>query len=341
MRSLIPALLLPVVCLSLQAETTGRITGKVLTKEGKPIPGAKITLKRLDRNWTKELIADKHGAFLQVGLDPVLYDVTISAEGFVSYLERAKIPLGDMYSKEYTLLTPGQAQSQAVADGTAPVVAVDPGAVADMAGREAFNKIIPLYNAQKYGEALPDAEKAYKNLLEARDKFKDEQAKADLLPEISKVERVYGICLALGSDDRKAEAEPFLTKALEANPKDERALAGLIEVAKAKQDKVAEQKYEALMDQLQGPNPDKIYNQAVEAFNAGHTKEAKAQIQKVMKVDAKYAEAYYLLAMVEFGEMNLKGTKANLEKYLELAPNGKNAATAKEMLKDPSLKHIK
>ena len=45
--------------------------------------------------------------------------------------------------------------------------------------------------------------------------------------------------------------------------------------------------------------------------------------------------------MVEFGENNLKGTKHNLQKYLELAPAGKNSATAKEMLKDPSLKNIK
>ena len=341
MRRLMPLLLMPALCLSMHAETTGRISGKVLTKEGTPIPGAKIELKRLDRNWTKELIADKHGYFLQVGLDPVLYDITISATGFVSYLERTKIPLGELYSKDFVLLTPEQAQAQAIADGTAAPVAVDPGAAADMAGREAFNKIIPLYNEQKYGEALPEAEKAYKNLSEARDTFKDEQAKADLLPELAKVERVYGICLALGSTDRKAEAEPFLTKALEANPKDERVIASLIEVAKAKQDKAAEQKYQALLDQIQGPNPDKIYNQAVEAFNAGHTKEAKTQLQNVMKVDPKYAEAYYLLAMVDFGEMNLKGTKQNLQKYLELAPTGKNAPTAKEMLNDPSLKHIK
>jgi cytochrome c-type biogenesis protein CcmH/NrfG len=64
-------------------------------------------------------------------------------------------------------------------------------------------------------------------------------------------------------------------------------------------------------------------------------------LAKALEVDPKYAEAHYLLAMVEFGENNLKGTKHNLQKYLELAPAGKNSATAKEMLKDPSLKNIK
>ena len=341
MRRLIPALLLPAVCLTLSAESTGRISGKVMTQDKKPISGAKIVLKRTDRNWSKELTSDKHGAFLQVGLDPVLYDITVSAEGYVTFVEQQqKIPLADVLVKEFTLLTPEQARSAAVANGTAQVVPEDPAAAADSAGRDAFNKIIPLYNEMKYSEALPGAEDSYKKLNDAQANLKDEAAKTEVVQLLPKVARVYGICLALGSD-RKAEAEPFLTKALTDNPKDERALAGMVEVAKAKGDKAAEQKYQGELDAIHGPNPDVIYNKAVEAFNAGKTKEAKAELQKVQQLDPKYPEAYYLLAMVEFGEMNLKGTKQNLEKYLELAPNGKNAATAREMLKDPSLKRIK
>ncbi len=342
MRRLIPALLLPAVCLSLAAESTGRISGKVLTQDKKPIPGAKILLKRTDRNWSKELTSDKHGAFLQVGLDPVLYDITVSADGYVTQVyPQRKIPLADVLTEEFTLLTPDQARTAAVASGAAQVAPEDPAAAADSAGRDAFNKIIPLYNEQKYGEALPGVEDSYKKLNDAQTNLKDEAAKTEVAQLLPKVARVYGICLALGSSDRKAEAEPFLTKALADNPKDERALAGMVEVAKAKGDKAAEQKFQADLDAIHGPNPDVIYNKAVEAFNAGKTKEAKAQLQKVMQVDEKYPEAYYLLAMVEFGEMNLKGTKQNLQKYLELAPTGKNAATAKEMLNDPSLKHVK
>ena len=271
----------------------------------------------------------------------MLYDITVSAEGYVTSIEQQqKIPLADVLVKEFTLLTPEQARTAAVANGTAHVAPEDPAAAADSAGRDAFNKIIPLYNEMKYSEALPGVEDSYKKLNDAQANLKDEAAKTEVVQLLPKVARVYGICLALGSD-RKAEAEPFLTKALTDNPKDERALAGMVEVAKAKGDKAAEQKFQAELDAIHGPNPDVIYNKAVEAFNAGKTKEAKAELQKVQQLDPKYPEAYYLLAMVEFGEMNLKGTKQNLEKYLELAPNGKNAATAREMLKDPSLKRIK
>jgi tetratricopeptide (TPR) repeat protein len=330
--------MLPALCLSVQAEQTGRISGKVLNKEGKPIPGAKVNLKRADRNWSKDLIPDKKGNFLQVGLEPKDYIMTVSAEGYAEQKEPIKIPLADVLVKNITLLTPAEARTQAVArGGQAPE---DPGAALDTEGRDAFNQAIPFYNDGKYEEALPLVEKAYKTLVDANEKLKDEQAKTELAPEILKVERVLGICLAQAGA-KKEDAEPYLLKALERNAKDERVVIGLVEVAKAKGDKAAEAKYTAQLEALQGPNPDVIYNKGVEAFNAGKTKEAKAQWLKTLEIAPTYAEAHYMLAMVEFGENNLKGTKTHLEKYLEIAPTGKNAATAKEMLKDPSLKKIK
>jgi len=339
MRSLVLALMLPAVCLSVQAEQTGRISGKVLSKDGKPVPGAKVNLKRTDRNWTKDLTPDKNGSFLQVGLEPKDYIMTVSAEGYVEQKEQIKIPLADVLVKNITLLTPGEARTQAVAGG-AQGAPEDPGAALDAEGRDAFNQAIPLYNEGNYAEALPLIEKSYKTLVEAKNKLKDEQAKAELAPEILKIERVLGICIAQAGA-KKEDGEPYLLKALERNPKDERVVAGLVEVAKAKGDKPAEQKYAAQLEALQGPNPDLIYNKGVEAFNAGKTKEAKAQWLKALEITPTYAEAHYMLAMVEFGENNLKGTKTHLEKYLEIAPTGKNAATAREMLKDPSLKKIK
>ena len=60
--------------------------------------------------------------------------------------------------------------------------------------------------------------------------------------------------------------------------------------------------------------------------------EAKPFLQKAIAIKADYAEAYYLLAMCEFAEMNLKGTKTNLQKYLEHDPAGKHAAEVKAMV---------
>jgi tetratricopeptide (TPR) repeat protein len=157
---------------------------------------------------------------------------------------------------------------------------------------------------------------------------------------MEKVERVLGICIAQAGA-KKEEAEPYLLKALERNPKDERVIAGLIETSKAKQDVAAEQKYQGMLEAIQGPNPDVIYNKGVEAFNAGKTKEAKTHFLKTLEIDPKYAKAHYLFGMVEYANMNLKGTKQHFLQYLELAPTGDKAGEIKEMLKDPSLKNIK
>ncbi len=340
MRRLVIALMLPVACLSVQAESTGRISGQILAKDGKPIPGVKINLKRTDRNWSKDLTTDKNGKYLQVGLEPRDFELTISAEGYTDYKEFIKIPLADVLVKNVTLLTPSESRTKVLATGGTLVVPDDPGAALDAEGREAFNQAIPFYNEGKFEDALPLVEKAHKALSEAMTKLKNEESKAELAPEFFKIERVLGICLAQAGAVKEA-GEPYLLKALERNPKDERVLTALIATSKAKQDKVAEQKYAAALEAIQGPNPDAIYNRGVEEFNNGKNKEAKVFFLKALEVAPTHAEAHYLLAMVEFGDNNLRLTKQHLEKYIELAPTGKNAATAKEMLKDPSLKKIK
>lgn len=342
MRRIVPSLLIPVAFLSLYAETTGRINGKVTNKEGKPVAGAKVNLKRTDRGWTKDLVTDKNGFYLQVGLDPQTYTLTVTAEGYALYQEKdpVKIPLGDLLTKDITLLTPAEAHTQAIASGVPAAASDDPGAMLDAAGRDAFNRGIPLYNEGKFEEALPHMEQAYKSLRDALAKLKDEQDREKLAKDLPMVERSYGICLAMAGA-KKEDAEPYLATALKRNPKDDKVIKALIETSKAKGDKVAEANYSAMLEAIYGPNPDLIYNKGVEAFNAGKSKEAKACWLRALAVASSYPEAHFMLAMVEFGDNNLKGTKHHLLKYIEIAPNGKNAAVAKEMLKDPSLKSVK
>lgn len=345
MKSIIPAIVISAISLSLSAESTGRIQGKVLSKSGKPIAGATVTLKRLDIAWSKEVKTSAEGSFLQVGLNPTMFEVTVKAEGYVPHVASVKIPLGDAYKHEVTLLTPEERIAEDRASGKQ---VADPSAAAADAATTAFNSAVSFYNQQNFAAALPLAEQAAKGFKETAEKSTDATAKTEQESRRANAEKVLGGCLfEVGKTDptkRKElweQAEPLILTVYQKNPKDQATVYRLLEIATFKQDAVAMKKYQKELDDILGPRPELAFNQGADAYNKGDMKSAKGFFEQAIQVDPKFAEAYYLLAMCEFGEMNLKATKANLQKYLELAPNGKNAQMAKDMLNDPSLKKIK
>ena len=57
-----------------------------------------------------------------------------------------------------------------------------------------------------------------------------------------------------------------------------------------------------------------------------------ALLKGAIAANDKFAQAYYELGMIYVRTQKNADAKVNLKKYLELEPNGKDAATAKEML---------
>ena len=347
MKTLVPALISTAMCLSLSAQTTGTLAGKVLNSAGKPVANVKFSVSKIGINWVKEIPVGKDGKYVQVGFSPGDYDLSVSAPGFLEQkISALHIGVGLVTQKEFVLLTPEEASKEAGKGGGTLVV--DPSALAENKGLEAYNKAVSAFNEKKFVEALPLFESALTNLNESISKTTDATAKTEIQKKIATIERPAALTMVeVGKTDaaRQVElavkAEPMLLKCLERDPKDQASLNGMIEVAKAKKDVEAEKKYQAALEAVLGPRPELAYNQGVELYNAGKLSEAKPYFKKAIQIKAEYAEAYFLLAMCEFTDMNLKGTKLNLQEYLKLAPTGKNAATAKEMLADPSLKNIK
>ncbi|MBP1627059.1 MAG: hypothetical protein H6Q00_1534 [Holophagaceae bacterium] len=341
MSRMLSALLGATICLTLAADTTGRITGKVLDKAGKPVPNATIVLKRTDISWTKTLKVSGNGTFQQVGLEPKEFDITASAEGFAPLTIHLKIPLGDTLNQDFCLMKPEDVRA------AAPQGAPQPSGDKAVIGADAFNQAVVLYNDKNYTAALPLVESAFSNLKESLELLPAEK-KPELESQVAQVERVYGVVLfEVGRQDaaRQTElwgqAEPRLKAALARNPKDQRVLDALITTSKAKGDTEAATTYQASLDALIGPRPELAFNQGVETYNKGDMAAAKPFFLKAIQVDPNFAEAYYMLAMCEFAGNNLKATKQNFKKYLEVAPKGKHAEEVKAMLEDPSLKGIK
>lgn len=341
----LPAIVLVAACFSLHAETTGRITGRVVNKKGEPLPAAVVTLKRTDITWVKTLPLSAKGTFMQVGLEPKDFDVVVACAGYVDFQERVKIPLGDVKTLVVTMLTAQENLAEAKSSGKA--IVDDAGVKAENEAAEAANQAFALYKDKKYVEAQPLLETAQIKFKESIEKTKEAEAKAALEENLVTAERVLGIVLAhnFAADASKpelaAKAQPLLERTLAKKADDTFALAAIVELARAKKDADLEKKYRGALDKLVGPKPEQAYNDAVAAFNAGKAKEAKDSLLKAIQIDPKFSESYYLLGMVEYGNNNLKACKEALLKYLELDPNGKKAGEVKEMLNDPSLKKIK
>lgn len=340
MRRVLPLFILPVICMTAQAQSTGRVSGRVVNSAGKPVAGAKLTFKRTDINQTIELTTNADGRYFRI-MDPKEFDITIEAAGFNKMMDRLKVPLGNEEKRNFTLLTP---QESAKTAGAA-----DPAAAAQNESANAYNSAVGLFNEQKFTEALPFAETAHKVIAEAIEKAKDDAQKKEANEKLAAMEKLLAVVYFEAGkkiEERRTElfakAEPMLVRLLEAsNPKSLQYATYLAEIARVGGKAEDEKKYNAIVDTIQGPRADRPYNEGVEAFNAGNFPAAKTFLEKAIQVDPKFEKSYYLLGMVEYSLMNMKGAKGNLQKYLELAPNGDKAAEVKEMLKDPSFKNIK
>lgn len=348
LRTLVPALLLPAAALVLHADSTGQVRGHVVTKDGKPVPKAKLVFKKADNNWSKEITTDDKGKFFQVGMPFGQLDVMITADGYVKHEDFVIVKFDDgsrlPEDKAFVMLTAQEAsdaRAAAIANGTAPLTTEsdDPIIKEDVESRNAFNEAVPLYQDKKYADALPKMEKAYKGLTDVAAQTKDEDMKKEVAGLLPTVEKAYA--LTLFGSGKQDEALPLLTKIADAAPtekKNAEVMKDLMDYYTAKKDDANAKKYLGLLTAMgisaapAGPHADVPYNEGVKAFNAGNMKTAKAQLQKAIEIDPSFPDSYWLLGMVQYGDNNIAGAKTSFRKYLSLAPTGKHAAEVKEAL---------
>jgi superkiller protein 3 len=94
--------------------------------------------------------------------------------------------------------------------------------------------------------------------------------------------------------------------------------------------------------ELEPANAGKYYfNLGAVMINSNNTEGAVEAFRKATEADGKYAEAYFQLGTALVGKAEMKedgtivpvaGTVEAFKKYVELTPNGPNAAAAKSMI---------
>ncbi len=323
---LLPALVLG-VALPAAAQNIGRIAGKVTDKEGKPLAGVKIVMKRLTSTWSKTITTDAKGEYGHV-LEPTEHEITYSLDGYGTVIEKLRPLANDTTRKDVVLTKGGQVQVAAGAQAPPPT---DEGAKLETEGLAQFNDNLELYNQGKFAEVLVPFESAHKALKESMEKTTSEAAKAELRPKLDMVERILG--LTYFQVGKKDAAEPLLLSAYARKADDRNVLVALSNIYKSRKDAANEKKFTDALEVLTGPDPAKIYNRGVEAFNAGHIKEARTHVEETLKLDPKFASAYYMLGMVELNDGHMAAARSAFQKYLEMEPKGKQAAEVREILK--------
>jgi tetratricopeptide (TPR) repeat protein len=294
-------LLIAALASNVFAEGQARLTGKIVDPSGKPVPNATITVSTTKgRNFNQVYKAKADGTYAIFLIDGTLfYDFAYEAPGFTPYRENMKLKLGEPNSKDVTLNFANAAAAPAVQ----VIQTADPAAIA-------YNEGAAFFNAGKDSEAIAKFEAAA-------------AAKPEMVSAYAGAARAY---YRMKNYPKAIEAA---NKVIAVDSDDVGMSAILVDsyTQTGNKEKAAQFKSKVPV------NPTSNFNEAAKAINAGKDAEAEPLLKEAVAADPKFAMAYYELGMIYVRSGKSADARTNLQQYLALEPNGKDAATAKEMLK--------
>jgi tetratricopeptide (TPR) repeat protein len=287
------------------AATQARVTGIVRDTAGNPVPNATVRISCPEQPaYEKNLEVDKNGKFRLLLLDATFtYIFHIDAEGFIGHDEEFKVSIGTMDNLfEFALKTEAEASAKAQE------------ALLEKPGRKEME--------------------AARNALEAGDR---EAARAALDAAVAAAPDLVSAWEELAEmvyDDGDATAA--LERAEGCLEQDDESVRCLAVAANAAQDLGDEEAYQGYLVRYQAANPDDpatIFNQAVHFINAQDDAQAKPLLEQCLEVDDEYSKCLFEYGMVLLRSGDTPGAKEHLERYLELHPDGEDAAMAAEVAK--------
>jgi Flp pilus assembly protein TadD len=289
------------------------VRGSVVDEQGAPLPGVQVQLEYLGesrRKIVKKLTTDKKGGFVQVGLAGGLWRFTFAKEGFKTDGLESHLSLGGVSEIPAVTLSPAPPPVPAAAAATAP----DAAALAGVAELEA--------TYAKGVEALAAGQDA-----EAEALFKQVLEKA---PGVGAAHYNLGL-IAMKRKDLSA-AESAFRKDVELRPQEPKAYVALATLLGSVQrgDEAL-----ALLQEAAGSfatNGNFQFALGVAALNAGRDAEAQPALMKAAELDPANAEARYYLGTLAMGQNEAATAMTHFKRYLELAPQGPNAAVAAKLL---------
>jgi tetratricopeptide (TPR) repeat protein len=274
------------------------VRGKVVDKEGKPVPGATVAVEfkgGVNRKYTTK--TDRSGNFVQLLTESGEYLVTVSAEGVGSQSAPVRVRLGQA-AEVNIVLAPGGGPADAKAAEVKKTF--EEGVAASRAGDH--DAAIAKFNAA--AAVIPNCADCYYNI---------------------------GVSYMAKKDEK--QAEEAWKKVLELKPDNSEAATALATLYNNQKrfDEATAMSAKA-SGGAGGGSADAVYNQGIILWNQGKVAEAKGKFEEALKADPNYADAHYQLGMALLNEGKLPDAVGAFEKYLSLAPTGQFAAQAKAMV---------
>jgi superkiller protein 3 len=295
-----------IVVLAAAAVIYGAVLGKlrvqVLDSRGKPVPGVKVTLQSTRVSTVVfNITTRKNGVAVQTGLQNHVFIVTLEKEGYQTVKKNVKIPAGLLQKEEITMYTAKEALEQSIAN--------DPRAQAV----NAFNKAAAFINEKKYDEAL-------------------EPLKEAVSLDDSIHQAHYYLGFIYFEKGKYQESFQSLLKVVELDEENAQAYRLLAAVSEKLGKKEEAEKYTQLAQEKGGKTPLDAYNEGIHSFNSGETDKAIAAFEQCLKLDEKYADAYYRLGLCYLNKNENDKAIAAFKKYIQLNPRGEEVETAKAIL---------
>ena len=278
------------------AQIQGKLTGVVKDSQGNPVEKAVVTVVSTKTSASYELSTNKEGRFLQIGIQPGYFQVSVKKDGYLPKSTEVRVSLAGETDIEIRL-------------DTADEIALKTVSAAD----QVFLKGNRLYGEQKYAEAAAAFEEAVKMNRLNWGYF-------------------FNLGLAYKKMDKKDESIAALRKAVELNSESYSSNKELAEVlGKGGAFEEAKTYFQKAVE-LSPDDPDAHYNLGACLTNTGEADAAQVHFQKAVDLKPDYADAYYQLGTIFIGQNKVPDAVRSLEKFLELAPNHEKAPLAKQLL---------
>jgi len=280
----------------------GQLRLTVFDSKGKPIPRVNVTLTDTTINRiTFKMVTNKKGGAFQNGLKNHVFLMTLEKEDYQILKKEIKITAGRVREEKITLLTKEEAIKQKEAS--------DPHAQA-------------VSEFKKGGSFIQ--EKKYEKALEA--------LKKSISLDDNIFESHYFIAVVYYELGKYKEAIEPLLKVITLKEEYAKAYRLLAAVHEKLGNKQESDKYTKLAQEKGGKTAIETYNEGILAFNAGDIDNAIKSFEKAIKLDEKFAKAYYQLGMSYLNKGVNDKAIACFKKYLELNPDGKDTETAKSII---------